>query len=89
MSVPMAEKMLGNMVRINDIPVQAKGNTFTFDFTDAVDNTLLANREINGHRLIDLVEIQEAVPKDGYIAFKTKLIIPDDVKDTLKGLLHK
>ena len=50
---------------------------------------LLANREINGHRLIDLVEIQEAVPKDGYIAFKTKLIIPDDVKDTLKGLLHK
>lgn len=89
MSVPMAEKMLGNMDRINDIPVQAKGNTFTFDFTDAVDNTLLANREINGHRLIDLVEIQEAVPKDGYIAFKTKLIIPDDVKDTLKGLLHK
>ena len=50
---------------------------------------ILANREINGHRLIDLVEIQEAVPKDGYIAFKTKLIIPDDVKDTLKGLLHK
>jgi hypothetical protein len=41
----------------------------------------------HGHRLLDMIEIEKATPKEGGIMFQTKLNIPDDVKDDLKNLL--
>lgn len=89
MSLSMAEHLMGKITISDDLPTKIKGNTIIFDFHELFQNGKLAKTEINGYRLIDMIEIEKAVPKDGYVAFKTKLNIPDDVKDMFRELLTK
>lgn len=89
MSLSMAEHLVGKINISEELPTRIKGNTIMFDFHESLQGGRLAKTELNGHRLLDMIEIEEAVPKDGYIAFKTKLNIPDDVKDMFRDLLTK
>lgn len=88
-SLSMAEHLMGKINISDELPTKVKGNTITVDFHDMLQDSKLAQTELNGHRLLDMIEIEDAVPKDGYIAFKTKLNIPDDVKDMFRELLTK
>lgn len=79
----MAQGIFGRLDVSEDIPVAIDGNTLTVDFREIISKSMLAEKNINGHPLLYMVEIEEAVPKEGYIAFKTKVNIPGDVKDLL------
>lgn len=87
-SLSMAEKIMGKVDLGENLPTTIKGNRVTVDFHELMEHSKLAETSLKGHRLLDMIEIQEAVPKEGYIAFKTKVHIPDDVKDEIKSILE-
>lgn len=87
MPLSMTQGLVGKIDISEEIPVKIKGNTIMVDFKESLQKSKLAERQVNGHQVLYMFEIQEAVPKEGYIAFKTKLDIPDDIKDMLRGFL--
>lgn len=89
MPLSMTQQLMGKIDVSDEIPVKIKGNTVMVDFKESLQKSKLAEKQVNGHPVLDMIEIEEAVPKDGYIDFKTKLNIPDDVKDMFKSILSK
>ena len=86
-SLSLAEKVLGKVEIDDKVPVNIKGNRVNVDFHELANTSELASHEVFGHRLIDMVEIEEAVPHDGYIVFKTNVNLPDEVKNLVKDYL--
>lgn len=86
-SLSMAERMVGKVDFPDSLPTTIKGNTIRVDCSTALAESQLAKTEFQGHRLLDMVEIEGATPKEGGIEFDTKLNVPDDVRDALKALL--
>lgn len=86
-SLSMAERMVGHIELSDDLPVQIKNNTVRVDYSKVLAESDFGKTEFQGHRMLDMVEIDKAVPKDGGIEFETKLNVPDDVKEALKKLV--
>ena len=86
-SLSMAERMVGHIELSDDLPVQIKNNTVRVDYSKVLAESDFGKTEFQGHRMLDMVEIDKAVPKDGGIEFETKLNVPDDVKAALKKLV--
>lgn len=87
MPLSMTQGLVGKIDISDDMPVKIKGNTVMVDFKENLQKSKLAEKQVNGHQALYLFEIEEAIPKEGYIAFKTKLHIPDDIKDMLKNII--
>ena len=83
----MAQRMVGNLHISDDIPVEIKHNNVRIDYSKVLADSDFGKTMFHGHRLLDMIEIEKATPKEGGIMFQTKLNIPDDVKDDLKNLL--
>ena len=86
-SLSMAERLVGHIELSEDLPVQIQHNSVRIDYSRVLSESDFGKTEFQGHRLLDMVEIDKATPKDGGVEFETKLNIPDDVKDALKQLV--
>ncbi len=86
-SLSMAERMVGHIELSEDLPIEIKHNTVRIDYSKVLAESDFGKTQFQGHRLLDMVEIEKATPKDGGIEFDTKLNIPDDVKAALSKLV--
>lgn len=86
-SLSMAERLVGHIELSEDLPVQIQHNSVRIDYSKVLSESDFGKTEFQGHRLLDMVQIDKATPKDGGVEFETKLNIPDDVKDALKQLV--
>jgi hypothetical protein len=82
-SLSMAERLVGHVELVDDLPTKISGNTITVDFHELLRSSELGQTSIQGYNLLDVLRIEEAVPHDGYIEFKTSLDVPDEVKTML------
>lgn len=76
----MTEKLFGKLSVTDDLPLQIHGNTVRVDFQQVLLQSELGRTEYGGHRLIDMLEIEKAEPKDGYVEFSTRFNVPLEVK---------
>ena len=88
-SLSMAERMVGRIEAPEGLPVRIRGNTVRVDYGAALAESDFGRTRLYGHRLIDMVEIERATPKEGGIEFDTKLHVPDDVKAALSAMLKE
>ncbi|MBR2143081.1 hypothetical protein [Anaerovibrio sp.] len=79
LSLSMVQNLFGKIELGDDLPTTIKGNRVRVDFGPALEKGDLANTRLHGHRLLDLFSIQSATPHEGYITFKTKVDLPDDI----------
>ena len=86
-SLSMAERMLGHIELSDDLPLEIHGNTVRVDYSKVLADSDFGRTQYQGHRLIDMIDIQSACPKEGGVEFQTKLNLPDEVKDALVGLV--
>ena len=86
-SLSMAERMLGHIEISDDLPLEIHGNTVRVDYSKVLAESDFGQTQYQGHRLIVMIEIRNASPKEGGVEFQTKLNIPDEVKDALVGLV--
>lgn len=86
-SMSMSQKLFGKLDLGESLPTSIKGNYITVDCRKALEQSELARAEIKGCRLLDMLEIENAVPHDGYIMFKTKLNIPQEIQVAALDLL--
>jgi len=88
LSLSMMEKLTGHMNPFEEVPLNFKGNTVTADFTQKIKNSDLGKTTILGYNLADSLQIDGAVPHNGYVEFQTNLQVPDDVKNLLLKALQ-
>ena len=86
-SLSMAERLVGHMDMPDNLPVTVHHNTIRVDYSQALAASDFGKTEYQGHRLIDMIEIEGAKPKEGGVEFDTKLHVPDDVKQALLAVL--
>ncbi|MCH3958088.1 MAG: hypothetical protein LKE51_00405 [Selenomonas sp.] len=86
-SLSMAERLVGHIELSDDLPMQIQHNKVRIDYSKVLAESDFGKTEFQGHRMLDMIEIDKATPKDGGVEFETKLNIPDDVKDALKQLV--
>lgn len=82
-SLSMAERMVGHLEMPENLPVAIKHNTIFVDYSEVLAASRFGQTEVRGHRLLDMIEIKSATPKEGGILFETRLHVPDDVKASL------
>lgn len=86
-SMSMAQKLFGKFDLGESLPTTVKGNYITVDCRKALEQSELAEAQIKGYRLLDMLEIKNAVPHDGYIMFETRLNIPQEIQVAALDLL--
>ena len=86
-SMSMAQKLFGRFDLGESLPTTVKGNYITVDCRKALEQSELAEAQIKGYRLLDMLEIKNAVPHDGYIMFETRLNIPQEIQVAALDLL--
>jgi len=86
-SLSMTQKIMGGIRFSDEVPTKIRHNTITVDLTKVLEASELAKTEFRGYRLIDMVEIEGAKPKQGGIEIDTKLNVPDEVKSSLLDIL--
>lgn len=86
-SLAMAQRMVGHVQLTEDVPVTIRHNTVRVDYSKVLAASKLGSTMFHGHRLLDMVEIEKAEPKEGGIMFQTRLNVPDDVKESLRAIL--
>ncbi|WP_027406059.1 hypothetical protein [Anaerovibrio sp. RM50] len=87
MSLSMVQDLFGK-IEVEDIPTTIKGNKVTVDLKPVLENTELATTELKGHRLLDMFRVESATPHEGYITVKTKVDVPDDVREMALNVLR-
>ena len=86
-SLSMVERMMGRFDVSDTVPVNIRGNKIYVDFREVLAASKLGQTEFQGHKLMDMIEIEGAVVQEGGILFDTNLNVPDDVRAALRALL--
>lgn len=86
-SLAMAQRMVGRFQLSEDMPLEIRHNLVRIDFSKALAESDWGRTRFHGHRLLDFVVIEKAVPREGGIMFRTRLNLADDVKKDLQALL--
>ena len=86
-SLSMVERMVGKAEFTDALPVEISHNDVKVDCGRVLAASTFGQTSFHGHRLLDMIEIKGATPKEKGIEFQTELHIPDDVRADLKGLL--
>ena len=86
-SLSMAEKLVGKVDLGENVKTKISGNTVTVDFQEALKASSFGQIQLFGYSLSDAVVVEQAVPKEGYVEFKTALNLPDTVKNMLDNIL--
>lgn len=86
-SLSMMEKMVGKVETPENLPVDISHNDVRVDCSQLLGASTFGQTRFHGHRLLDMIEIKGATPKEDGIEFQTELHIPEDVRKDLKGIL--
>ena len=86
-SMSLSQKLFGKLDLGESLPTTIKGNYITVDCRKALEQSKLAKAEIKGYPVLDMLEIKNAVPHDGYIMFETRLNIPQETQVAALDLL--
>ena len=86
-SMSLSQKLFGKFDLGESLPTTIKGNYITVDCRKALEQSKLAKAEIKGYPVLDMLEIKNAVPHDGYIMFETRLNIPQEIQVAALDLL--
>ena len=86
-SMSLSQKLFGKLDLGESLPTTIKGNYITVDCRRALEQSKLAKAEIKGYPVLDMLEIKNAVPHDGYIMFETSLNIPQEIQVAALDLL--
>lgn len=86
-SMSLSQKLFGKLDLGESLPTNIKGNYITVDCRNALEQSKLAKAEIKGYPVLDMLEIKNAVPHDGYIMFETRLNIPQEIQVAALDLL--
>ena len=86
-SLSMTQKIVGGLRFSDEVPTKIHHNTITVDLSKALEASDLAKTEFRGYRLVDIVQIEGAKPKQGGIEIDTKLKVPDEIKEALLRIL--
>ena len=86
-SMSLSQKLFGKFDLGESLPTTIKGNYITVDCRRALEQSKLAKAEIKGYPVLDMLEIKNAVPHDGYIMFETRLNIPQEIQVAALDLL--
>ena len=86
-SMSLSQKLFGKLDLGESLPTTIKGNYITVDCRKALEQSKLAKAEIKGYPVLDMLEIKNAVPHDGYIMFETRLNIPQEIQVAALDLL--
>lgn len=88
LSLSMVERMVGDIQVSDSLPLEIKHNDIHIDCSKVLADSKFGQTEYRGHRLLDMLEIKGAVPKEGGIEFETELHVPEEVKDGLRAVLR-
>jgi hypothetical protein len=88
-SLSMIERTLGKIETPENLPVKISHNDVRVDCSQLLAASTFGKTSFHGHRLLDMIEIKGATPKENGIEFQTELKVPDDVKQDLRGLLRR
>lgn len=83
------QKFIGNEIIPDSIDVALDGNIITVDFSRLLAKSRLGNVTFKGVKVMDLLEIENAVPMDGGIELKTKCNAISTAKEKFVSLLGK
>ena len=86
-SMSLSQKLFGKLDLGESLPTTIKRNYITVDCRKALEQSKLAKAEIKGYPVLDMLEIKNAVPHDGYIMFETRLNIPQEIQVAALDLL--
>ena len=86
-SMSLSQKLFGKLDLGESLPTTIKGNYITVDCRKALEQSKLVKAEIKGYPVLDMLEIKNAVPHDGYIMFETRLNIPQEIQVAALDLL--
>lgn len=86
-SMSLSQKLFGKLDLGESLPTTIKGNYITVDCRRALEQSKLAKADIKGYPVLDMLEIKNAVPHDGYIMFETSLNIPQEIQVAALDLL--
>lgn len=85
-SLSMAERLVGRLEVSEELPVTIRHNTVTIDYSKVLAASDFGRTEFQGHRMLDMIEVRGAVPKEGGVEFQTRLNVPQEVSDALLRL---
>ena len=88
-SLSMAQRLFGALPVSDKLPVTVKHNDVTVDFGNVIADSKLGQTEFAGQKLSDMVEIENALLKNGGMEIDTKLNISDGVKDALRRIVKQ
>lgn len=88
-SLSLVERMMGRFDVSDTVPVEIHGNKVYVDFHEVLAASKLGQTTFQGHKLMDMIEIEGASVQEGGIMFDTKLNVPDDVKEALWALVRE
>lgn len=87
LSLSMVQGMVGDIRISESLPLKIDGNDVLIDCKQVLEASKFGQTAYRGHRLLDMLEIKSAEPREGGIVFETELHVPDDVKEDLKSVL--
>lgn len=86
-SLSMVEKMVGKIELGETIKTKIVHDTIAIDFHEALAQTEFGRSNLFGYSISDALVIENAVPKEGYIEFKTSLAMPDTLRSMLYNIV--
>ena len=86
-SLSVVERMVGRLEFSDDLPVKIKRNKVIVDYKQALEASNFGQTTFRGYPLIDIIEIENAVVKEGGIEFDTKFNVPPELKESLRAIV--
>lgn len=87
LSLAMLEKMVGSVDLGEALPAEVKGNTVTLDLKNILAASEFGQAEVYGHRLLDALVIEQANVQKGQIEFKTRLNVPESIREMFERIV--
>lgn len=89
LTLGLMQKFIGNEIIPDCIDVALDGNIITIDFSRLLAKSRLGKAAFKGVKVIDLLEIENAVPINGGIEIKTKCNVISTAKEKFVSLFGK
>lgn len=88
-SMSMAMRIAGGFDMPENLPVTIKHNDIKIDYSQVLADSKVGQLYVNGYRVLDMIKINKATPKDGGIDLETELDVPDGMKVLIKNALQE
>ncbi len=87
-SLAMAQRLMGKVETPENLPTSIQHNTVTVDFSRILAESKFGRAELEGSRLLDMLEIKEAKPKEGGLEIDVDFHVDDNIKSILKRMVR-